>query len=101
MYSKFPHIRTYQNKNLEAVFPKLCTLQLRTCFSLMKHRFLLQELQSSSLIVVVKVIVVPVCFKSLFSSPITYYVHKNASKTNNRAEHLCETLKRTNEAPFK
>ena len=26
MYIKFPHIRTYQNRNLEAVFPKLCTL---------------------------------------------------------------------------
>ena len=45
-YSKSPHIRTYQNKNLKAVFPKLCTLRLRTCFSLMKHRFLLQGLQS-------------------------------------------------------
>ena len=41
-YSKSPHIRTYQNKNLEAVFPELCTLQLRTCFSLMKYGFLLQ-----------------------------------------------------------
>ena len=44
--SKSPHIRTYQNKNLEAVFPKLCTLQLRNCFSLMKHTFLLQGFQS-------------------------------------------------------
>ena len=25
-YNKSPHMRTYQNKNLEAVFPKLCTL---------------------------------------------------------------------------
>ena len=41
-YSKSPHITTYQNKSLDAVFPKSCTLQLRTCFSLMKHRFLLQ-----------------------------------------------------------
>ena len=39
---KSPQIRTYQNKNLAAVFPKLCTLQIRTCFSLMKDRFLLQ-----------------------------------------------------------
>ena len=39
VYRKSPHIRTYQNKNLEAVFPKLFTLQLRTCFSLMKDRF--------------------------------------------------------------
>ena len=39
-YSISLHIRTFQNKNLEAVFLKLCTLQLRTCFSLMKHRFL-------------------------------------------------------------
>ena len=46
LYSKSPLTRTYQNKNLEAVFPKLCTLQLRTFFSLMKHRFLLQRLQS-------------------------------------------------------
>ena len=37
-YSKSPRVRTYQNKNPEAVFPKLCTLQLRTCFSLMKYR---------------------------------------------------------------
>ena len=42
MYSESPHIRTYQNMNLEAVFPELCTWQLRTCFSLMKYRFLLQ-----------------------------------------------------------
>ena len=63
-YSKSPHIRTYQNKNLEVVFPKSCTLQLRTCFSLMKHRFLLQGLQSSSSIVVIKVIAVPVGFES-------------------------------------
>ena len=41
-YRKFPHIRTYQNKNLEADFPELCNWQLRTCFSLMKYRFLLQ-----------------------------------------------------------
>ena len=40
------YVRTYQNKNLEAVLSKLCTLQLRTCFSLMKNRFLLQGLQS-------------------------------------------------------
>ena len=36
---KSPHKRTYQNKNLEAVFLQLCTWQLRTCFSLMKYRF--------------------------------------------------------------
>ena len=36
---------------------------------------------------------VPVGFESFISSPITYYVHKNSYKTNNRAEHLCETLK--------
>ena len=63
-YSKSPHKRTYQNKNLEAVFPKLCTLQLRTCFSLIKHRFFLQRLQSRYLIAVIKVIVVPVGFES-------------------------------------
>ena len=45
-YSKSPHIRTYQNKNLEAVSPKLCTLQSRICFSLMKFRFFLQGLQN-------------------------------------------------------
>ena len=28
MYSKSPHIITYQNKNREAVYPKLCALQL-------------------------------------------------------------------------
>ena len=28
---------TYHDKNLETVFPKLCTLQLRSYFSLMKH----------------------------------------------------------------
>ena len=67
--SKSPHIRTYQNKNREAVFPKLCTLQLRTCFSLMKHRFLLQGLQSSSSIVVIKVIVVIVVFESFIRLP--------------------------------
>ena len=39
-YSKSPHIGTYKNKNLEAVFPKLRTLQLRTCFSLMKNMLL-------------------------------------------------------------
>ena len=61
-YSKSTHIRTYQNKNIEAVFPKLCTLQLRTCFSLMKHMFLLQRLQCLYLIAVIKVSVVPVGF---------------------------------------
>ena len=68
-YSKFPHIITYQNKNLEAIFPKLCTLQLSTCFSLMKHRFLFQGLQSRSLIAGIKVIVVLVGFGSFILLP--------------------------------
>ena len=29
--SKSLHIKTYQNKNLEAVFPKLCTSQEKAC----------------------------------------------------------------------
>ena len=41
-YSKPLHIKTYQNKNLEAVLPELCTWQSKTCFSLMKQWFLLQ-----------------------------------------------------------
>ena len=69
IYSKSLHIRTYQNKNLEAVFPKLCTLQIRTCFSLMKHRFLLQGLQNLSLIAAIKVIAVPVGFESFIFLP--------------------------------
>ena len=68
-YGKSPHIRTYQNKNLEAVFPKLCTLQWRASFSLMKHRFLLQGLQSWSLIAVIKVVVVPIGFESFILFP--------------------------------
>ena len=35
-YSKTPHSRTHHDKNLEAVFLKLCTLQIRTCFNLIK-----------------------------------------------------------------
>ena len=31
-YSKSSQIGTNQYKNLEAIFPKLCTLQLRTMF---------------------------------------------------------------------
>ena len=69
IYSKSPYIRTYQNKNLEAVFPELCTLQLRTCFSLMKHKFLVQGMQRGSLIVVIKVIVVPLGFESFILHP--------------------------------
>ena len=68
-YSKSPHTRTYQHKSLEAVFPKLCTLQLRTCFSLMKHRFESQGLLSWSLIAVIKVTMVPIGFDSFILLP--------------------------------
>lgn len=40
--TKSPRIRTCNNKNLEAVFPTLCTFCKRTCFNLMKTMFLSQ-----------------------------------------------------------
>ena len=60
----------------------------------MKHRLLLQRLQSRYLIAVIKVIVVPVGFKKLYSPP-RFKANKNASKAKNKAEHLCKTLEGT------
>ena len=70
-------------------------LAIKNLFQSDKTYVLIAEVAKLILIAVIKVNVVPIGFERFILFPITYYVHKSASKTNNRAEHLCETLKGT------